>query len=32
MEKFEYAIHDKHPLLDCYWATTDTIDVTEYIT
>lgn len=30
MEKFEYAIHDKHPLLDSFWATSDTINITEY--
>lgn len=30
MEKFEYAIHDKHPLLDCFWSTSETINVTEY--
>lgn len=31
-EKFNYAIFDKHPLLDSYWATTDSIDITEYQT
>ena len=31
-EKFNYAIFDKHPLLDSYWAITNTIDVTEYQT
>lgn len=32
MEKFEYAIHDKHPLLDSLWSTVDKIDITEYST
>lgn len=32
MEKFEYAIHDKHPLVDSLWATSDTINITEYST
>lgn len=32
MEKFEYAIHDKHPLFDCLWATTEIINITEYST
>ena len=32
MEKFEYAIHDKHPLLDCLWSTTETINISEYST
>lgn len=31
MDNFEYAIHDKHQLLNYYWSNTDTIDVTEYI-
>ena len=31
-EKFNYAIFDKHPLLDSYWAVTNTIDITEYQT
>jgi hypothetical protein len=30
MEKFEYAIHDKHPLLDSLWASTETINISEY--
>lgn len=32
MEKFEYAIHDKHPLVDSIWSTSETIDITEYTT
>ena len=32
MEKFEYAIHDKHPLFDSLWATQDNINLTEYST
>jgi ABC-type sugar transport system ATPase subunit len=32
MEKFEYAIHNKHPFLDCLWSTKSSIDITEYIT
>lgn len=32
MEKFEYAIHDKHPLLDSLWSTVDKINITEYST
>ena len=32
MEKFEYAIHDKHPLLDCFWASSKEINITEYST
>ena len=32
MEKFEYAIHDKHPLVDSLWASAETIDITEYST
>lgn len=31
-EKFNYAIFDKHPLLDSYWSNTETIDITEYQT
>lgn len=31
-EKFNYAIFDKHPLLDSYWATTESIDISEYQT
>ena len=31
-EKFNYAIFDKHPLLDSYWAITNKIDITEYQT
>lgn len=30
MEQFEYAIHHKHLFLDSYWATKESIDVTEY--
>lgn len=32
MEKFEYAIHGKHPLIDSFWATSDSIDINEYST
>ena len=32
MEKFEYAIHDKHPLVDSLWATSEKINITEYST
>ena len=32
MEKFEYAIHDKHPLIDSFWATTDVININDYST
>lgn len=32
MEKFEYAIHDKHPLIDSLWSSKDHIDITEYTT
>ena len=32
MEKFEYAVHDKHPLFDSLWATQDSINLTEYST
>lgn len=32
MEKFEYAIHDKHPLMDSLWASAETINITEYST
>lgn len=32
MEKFEYAIHDKHPLLDSLWSSKEQIDITEYST
>lgn len=31
-EKFNYAIYNKHPLLDSYWAITDSINITEYST
>lgn len=31
MEYFEYAVHGKHKLLDCYWSNTETIDITYYI-
>lgn len=30
MEKFEYAIHDKHPFLDSIWSTKETINYKEY--
>lgn len=32
MEKFEYAIHGKHPLLDSLWSSSEKIDITEYST
>lgn len=32
MEKFEYAIHNKHPFLDYLWSSKSSIDVTEYTT
>lgn len=32
MEKFEYAIHDKHPLVDSLWASSKEINVSEYST
>lgn len=32
MEKFEYAIHDKHPLVNCLWSSKENIDITEYTT
>lgn len=32
MEKFEYAIHDKHPLFDSLWATTNVINISEFST
>ena len=32
MEKFEYAIHDKHPLIDCLWSSKEQIDISEYTT
>lgn len=32
MEKFEYAIQDKHPLLDSFWSTTENINLSEYST
>lgn len=31
-EKFEYAIHDKHPLLDSLWSSKPEIDITKYST
>ena len=31
-EKFNYAIFDKHPLLDSYWSNENHIDITEYQT
>ncbi len=30
MEKFEYAIHDKHPLLDSLWSSSESINISEY--
>ena len=30
MEKFEYAIHDKHPLIDSFWSTSEFINISEY--
>lgn len=32
MEKFEYAVHDKHPLFDSLWSSQDTINISEYST
>ena len=32
MEKFEYAIHDKHPLIDSFWSTFESINISEYST
>lgn len=32
MEKFEYAIHDKHPLVDSLWSSSESINITEYST
>lgn len=32
MEKFQYAIYDKHPLLDSIWSTQENIDISEYST
>ena len=32
MEKFEYAIHDKHPFLDSIWSTSENINYREYTT
>lgn len=32
MEKFEYAIHDKHPLVDSLWSSSIEINITEYST
>lgn len=32
MEKFEYAIQDKHPLFDSLWSISENINVTEYST
>lgn len=32
IEKFEYAIHDKHPLVGSLWSSKDNIDITEYTT
>lgn len=31
-EKFNYAIFDKHPLVNSFWANTSTIDISEYTT
>ena len=30
-QRFIYAIQSRHPFLNSYWATTDTIDIIEYI-
>lgn len=30
MERFEYAIHDKHPFLNYLWSSSEKIDITEY--
>jgi len=30
MEKFEYAIHDKHPFLNSIWSTSENINYKEY--
>lgn len=32
MEKFEYAVHDKHVLLDSFWSTNKGINISEYST
>lgn len=32
MEKFEYAIHDKHPLIDSLWSSSKEINISEYST
>lgn len=31
-ERFNYAIFNKHPLLNCLWSITNKIDITEYVT
>ena len=31
-KQFYYAIHDKYPLFNCLWSTTNNIDITEYVT
>jgi hypothetical protein len=30
MEKFEYAVRDKHPLFDSLWSSQNTINISEY--
>ena len=32
LERFEYAIHHKHPFLDSLWGRSPVIDITEYST
>ena len=32
IQRFQYAIHHKHPFLNYYWSNKNTIDTTEYIT
>lgn len=32
IERFEYAIQNKHPLLNSLWSTSEDIDITEYST
>lgn len=32
MEKFEYAIHGKHPLLNSFWSSTEKINISEFST
>ena len=31
-KQFEYAIHDRHPLLDSYWSRKDSININDYYT